>query len=56
MARNKVLVVDDEKNQREIYMMILEDAGYSVTTAQNKELELSIKPDEFVEFYKATWR
>lgn len=29
---------------------------YSVTTAQNKDLELGMKPDEFVEFYKATWR
>src|SRR5689334_21375070 len=37
MARNKVLVVDDEKNQREIYMLILEDAGYDVTTAQSGE-------------------
>ncbi len=37
MARNKVLVVDDEKNQREVYMMILEDAGYDVTTAQSGE-------------------
>lgn len=37
MARNKVLVVDDEKNQREIYKLILEDAGYEVTTAQSGE-------------------
>lgn len=37
MARNKVLVVDDEKNQREIYTMILEDDGYNVTTAQSGE-------------------
>jgi DNA-binding NtrC family response regulator len=42
MARNKVLVVDDEKNQREIYMMILEDAGYDVTTAQSGEHALRI--------------
>lgn len=42
MARNKVLVVDDEKNQREIYMMILEDAGYEVTTAQSGEHALRI--------------
>jgi len=27
MARNRVLVVDDEKNQREIYTLILEDDG-----------------------------
>ncbi|MEK6322507.1 MAG: sigma-54 dependent transcriptional regulator [Acidobacteriota bacterium] len=37
MARNKVLVVDDEKNQREIYTLILEDDGYQVTTAQSGE-------------------
>ena len=37
MARNRVLVVDDEKNQREIYTMILEDDGYQVTTAQSGE-------------------
>jgi DNA-binding NtrC family response regulator len=42
MARNKVLVVDDEKNQREIYMMILEDAGYDVTTAQSGEHALRL--------------
>ncbi|MBI3650533.1 MAG: sigma-54-dependent Fis family transcriptional regulator [Acidobacteria bacterium] len=45
MARNKVLVVDDEKNQREIYMMILEDAGYAVTTAQSGEHALRIARD-----------
>lgn len=40
MARNKVLVVDDEKNQREIYTLILEDDGYQVTTAQSGEQAL----------------
>ena len=40
MARNKVLVVDDEKNQREIYRLILGDAGYQVTTAQSGEQAL----------------
>jgi DNA-binding NtrC family response regulator len=40
MARKRVLVVDDEKNQREIYMMILEDDGYQVTTAQSGEQAL----------------
>jgi DNA-binding NtrC family response regulator len=40
MARNKVLVVDDEKNQREIYTLILEDDGYHVTTAQSGEQAL----------------
>ncbi len=42
MARNKVLVVDDEKNQREIYTLILEDDGYQVTTAQSGEQALRI--------------
>lgn len=37
MARKRVLVVDDEKNQREIYTMILGDDGYNVTTAQSGE-------------------
>ena len=37
MERNRVLVVDDEKNQREIYTLILEDDGYQVTTAQGGE-------------------
>lgn len=40
MKRNRVLVVDDEKNQREIYMMILGDDGYNVTTAQSGEQAL----------------
>jgi len=40
MARNRVLVVDDEKNQREIYTLILEDDGYQVTTAQSGEQAL----------------
>jgi len=42
MARNKVLVVDDEKNQREIYTLILEDDGYQVTTAQGGEQALRV--------------
>jgi DNA-binding NtrC family response regulator len=40
MTRNRVLVVDDEKNQREIYTLILEDDGYQVTTAQSGEQAL----------------
>jgi CheY-like chemotaxis protein len=35
MARNSILVVDDEKNQRELYQLILEDAGYEVRTASS---------------------
>ena len=46
MARNKVLVVDDEKNQREIYTMILEDDGYEVTTAQSGEQALRFARDQ----------
>ena len=42
MPRNKVLVVDDEKNQREIYTLILEDDGYAVTTAQSGEQALRL--------------
>ncbi|HXU08445.1 MAG TPA: sigma-54 dependent transcriptional regulator [Blastocatellia bacterium] len=42
MARNRVLVVDDEKNQREIYTLILEDDGYQVTTAQSGEQALRL--------------
>jgi DNA-binding NtrC family response regulator len=40
MARNRVLVVDDERNQREIYTLILEDDGYQVTAAQSGEQAL----------------
>jgi DNA-binding NtrC family response regulator len=42
MPRRRVLVVDDEKNQREIYTLILEDDGYAVTTAQSGEHALRI--------------
>jgi DNA-binding NtrC family response regulator len=42
MTRNRILVVDDEKNQREIYRLILEDAGYEVSTAQSGEQALKL--------------
>jgi DNA-binding NtrC family response regulator len=42
MARKKVLVVDDERNQREIYTLILEDDGYEVTTGQSGEHALKL--------------
>lgn len=29
---------------------------YSVTTAQNKELEVSLNPDEFIDFFRAHWK
>jgi CheY-like chemotaxis protein len=35
MARKSILVVDDEKGQREILEEILSDAGYDVTTASS---------------------
>jgi len=41
-----VLVVDDEKNQREIYKLILEDAGFQVTTAQSAEQALRITREQ----------
>jgi DNA-binding NtrC family response regulator len=42
MARKRVLVVDDEKNQREIYAMILGDEGFEVTAAQSGEQALRL--------------
>ncbi|HTG14703.1 MAG TPA: sigma-54 dependent transcriptional regulator [Blastocatellia bacterium] len=48
MSRNKVLVVDDEKNQRETYTIILEADGYAVTTAQSGEQALRLaKENDF---------
>src|SRR5260370_39004661 len=37
MARKTILVVDDEKSQREILEMILSGEGYDVTTASSGE-------------------
>src|SRR5687768_2482996 len=37
MSRKNILVVDDEKSQREILEMILVDEGYDVTTAASGE-------------------
>jgi DNA-binding NtrC family response regulator len=39
-TRNRILVVDDEKNQRELYQLILEDAGYDVVTAPTAQAAL----------------
>jgi CheY-like chemotaxis protein len=36
MARKSILVVDDEKSQREILEMILSGEGYDVTTASGE--------------------
>jgi DNA-binding NtrC family response regulator len=46
MPRNKVLVVDDERNQREIYTLILEDDGYQVTTGQSGEHALKLAREQ----------
>jgi DNA-binding NtrC family response regulator len=58
MARKKVLVVDDEKNQREIYTLILEDDGYEVTTAQSGEHALRLARENYFDLvltdYKMT--
>ncbi|MFL6336565.1 MAG: sigma-54-dependent transcriptional regulator [Pyrinomonadaceae bacterium] len=43
MARKSILVVDDEKPQREILEAILTDAGYDVTTASSGEAALRIQ-------------
>src|ERR671919_1673161 len=42
MARKSILVVDDEKSQREILEMILSGEGYDVTTAASGEAALRI--------------
>src|ERR687894_1317907 len=42
MARKSILVVDDEKSQREILEMILTGEGYDVTTASSGEAALRI--------------
>src|SRR2546425_5765987 len=42
MARKSILVVDDEKSQREILEMILSGEGYDVTTASSGEAALRI--------------
>jgi DNA-binding NtrC family response regulator len=45
MARKSILVVDDEKSQREILEMILSDEGYDVTTAASGEAALKFAKD-----------
>jgi DNA-binding NtrC family response regulator len=42
MARKRILVVDDEKAQREILEMILSEEGYEVTTASSGEAALRL--------------
>jgi DNA-binding NtrC family response regulator len=45
MARKSILVVDDEKSQREILEMILSGEGYDVTTASSGEAALKFVAD-----------
>src|ERR671923_153205 len=45
MPRKNILVVDDEKSQREILEMILTDEGYDVTTAASGEAALKFAKD-----------
>lgn len=45
MSRKNILVVDDEKSQREILEMILGDEGYDVTTAASGEAALKFAKD-----------
>ncbi|MDQ3710815.1 MAG: sigma-54 dependent transcriptional regulator, partial [Acidobacteriota bacterium] len=45
MARKAILVVDDEKNQREILEMILSGEGYDVTTASSGEAAMKFVAD-----------
>lgn len=45
MSRKNILVVDDEKSQREILEMILAEEGYDVTTAASGEAALKFARD-----------
>ncbi|MGI8468287.1 MAG: sigma-54-dependent transcriptional regulator [Pyrinomonadaceae bacterium] len=45
MARKSILVVDDEKSQREILELILSGEGYDVTTASSGEAALKFVAD-----------
>ncbi|HET6980451.1 MAG TPA: sigma-54 dependent transcriptional regulator [Pyrinomonadaceae bacterium] len=45
MSRKSILVVDDEKSQREILEMILTGEGYDVTTAASGEAALKFAKD-----------
>ena len=45
MPRKTILVVDDEKSQREILEMILSGEGYDVTTASSGEAAIKFAKD-----------
>src|SRR5215475_2770917 len=46
MAQKKILVVDDEKRQREILELILSEENYKVSTASSGELALKMVKQE----------
>jgi len=46
MARKSILVVDDEKSQREILELILTEEGYEVTTAASGEAAIKFAKDK----------
>src|SRR5215467_6251052 len=46
MSRKNILVVDDEKSQREILEMILSGEGYDVTTASSGEAALKFAKEK----------
>jgi DNA-binding NtrC family response regulator len=48
-TRNHILVVDDEKNQRELYQMILEDAGYEVEAAPNAAAAIRVYEEQEID-------
>ncbi len=48
MARKNILVVDDEKSQREILEMILAEEGYDVTTAASGEAAIKFAKERTI--------
>src|SRR6266852_1865570 len=46
MSRKNILVVDDEKSQREILELILTEEGYNVTTAASGEAAVKFAKDK----------
>src|SRR6266436_6966678 len=45
MSRKNILVVDDEKSQREILELILAEEGYDITTAASGEAAIKFAKD-----------
>ena len=43
--KHKILIIDDEKNIRNIFSLLLEEKGYSVQTAENGKQGLKKKPE-----------